>query len=389
MILQFWKEEYKIKYLFLIDFLLCFCTFLLVPIIPIYMKDILYFNTSQIGIILGIPSIICCFFSGISYLFYKRFGTYSSILFCLAIDIITCTLLILKGDFFFILFIYLFKGFSSCIFLPIFKNLYINTLKYQENKNLVFKFRYLLICTSAIFAPIISNILYPISKNLVFGIIISINLICSSMLITKKKLINSVEFSQENSSFIRAISQKKSFFIFLIACIGILSVFSQFEGTFILTLDKTVALKTFSKLLILNSILGIFFQLFLIQKLKKISSYHSIIIGCIFFSLAYLSFWGLNKSLVSLSFSIVLFTLGETLVLPNIEIFTTEISNEKERVAIYSILEFKRLGFFLGPFLSGVILNNFSAEYMFLFFSVLSILSCIIFICYKNNINYT
>ena len=384
MIQLFWKEEKKIKSLFLVDFFLYFCTFLLVPIIPIYMKDFLNFNTSQVGLIIGIPSVIGCFFGGISYLCYKKFGSFISILFSICIDITVYIFLFLKGNFYFIFFIYIFKGFSGCIFMPIFKNLYINTLENKENKSFVFKIRYILICTSAIFAPLLSNLMYPISEKLIFIIAITINIICSFIILTKRKLINSIEVLKNNISLKKIIFQKNYFFVFLIGCIGILTVFSQFEGTFILTLDDSTALNTFSKLLILNSILGIFFQLFHMQFFKKISSYHSIIIGCLFFSLSYFSFFILEKSIFSLSFSIFLFTLGETLVLPNIEIFTTEISTETERIIFYSLLEFKRLGFFLGPFLSGIILANFSTSFMFLSFSVLSILSCFIFIYFKH-----
>ena len=384
MIQQFWKEEKRIKSLFVVDFFLYFCTFLLVPIIPIYMKDFLNFNSSQVGLTIGIPSVIGCFFGGISYLCYKKFGSYLSILLSICIDIIVYMFLFLKGDFYLIFLIYIFKGFSGCIFMPIFKNLYINALEKKENKVFVFKIRYILICTSAIFAPLVSNYLYPVSEKLIFIIVIAINVICSFIILTKKNLINSIEV--HSNSIIplkKIILQKKYFFIFLIACIGILSVFSQFEGTFILTLDDSIALNMFSKLLILNSILGIIFQVFHMQFFKKISSYHSIIIGCLFFSSSYFSFFISKNSIVSLSFSILLFTLGETLVLPNIEIFTTEISSENERVIFYSLLEFKRLGFFLGPFLSGIILANFSPAFMFLFFSSLSIFSCCIFMYFK------
>lgn len=90
-----------------------------------------------------------------------------------------------------------------------------------------------------------------------------------------------------------------------------------------------------------------------------------------------------EKSMISLSFSIFLFTVGETLVLPNIEIFITDISTEEDRIIFYSLLEFKRLGFFLGPFLSGLLLSEFSTDFMFLSFSILGIFACLIFIYFK------
>ena len=73
MILKFLKEEKKIRGFLFVDFLLYLSTFLLTPIISIYMRDILAFNSSEIGLIIGLPSIIACFFGGISYLTYKLF----------------------------------------------------------------------------------------------------------------------------------------------------------------------------------------------------------------------------------------------------------------------------------------------------------------------------
>ncbi len=385
MIQQFWKEERKIQKLFLIDFILYCCTFLLVPIIPLYMKNLLYFDSSQIGFIIGIPSIICCFFSGVSYLCFKKLGSFYSILISIFIDISVCIVFIFQGEFYLILGVYIFKGISGSIFMPIFKNLYINTLVNKENKDIVFKIRYLLICTSAIFSPLISNYLYPFSEKIVFLIVIFLNFIAINIIFFFKNTIISIEINKKTGKIKDFIYSKKNFLIFLIACIGILAVFSQFEGTFILTIKEN-ALDIFSKLLILNSILGILLQLFNMKFLKKISSYNSIILGCLFFSVAYFCFFILNKSFFYFIFSIFLFTLGETLVLPNIEIFATEISNEEDRIILYSFLEFKRLGFFLGPFISGLLIKNFSNSFMYLSFSALSLFSCFIFIFFKKNL---
>lgn len=383
MIRNFWKEENKIKNLFLVDFLLYIANFLLIPIIPIYMKNILNFESLKIGFIIGIPSIICCFFSGISYICYKKLGSYKSILLSITLDIIFYVSLVIKGNFQIILIFYVLKGISNCIFMPIFKNLYMNTLKNEKNREVTFKIKYILICTAAIFAPYISKTIYPISEVMIFYIIIGINIISFMIISTYKNFIKSVEVKKTNLQISKIIVEKKELMIFLIGCIGILSVFSQFEGTFILTLNKN-ALDVFSVLLILNSILGIVFQIINMKFLKKLSSFHSIIIGCIFFTLSYYSFFIINENYYYLIISIILFTLGETFIIPNIDIFITEVSTNEDRIILYAISEFKRLGFFLGPFLSGYFIQKFSSSFMFVIFSIISILSCIFFIIFKK-----
>lgn len=382
MILKFLKEEKKIRGFLFVDFLLYLSTFLLTPIISIYMRDILAFNSSEIGLIIGFPSIIACFFGGISYLTYKLFGSYRSILISLSLDIYVSIVLLLKGNFQLVLFTYIFKGLSTCIFMPIFKNLYINSLLYENNKGTLFKVKYILICITAVISPYFSNKFYPISKKIIFIIIIILNFIAIFIISYYKNSINSVEVKKKELKLKEFFTHKKSFLIFILGCILILATFSQFEGTFILTIKEN-SLDVFSKLLILNSVFGIILQIINIKFFKKITSYYSIIIGCIFFSIAYLSFF-LQNNYLYLVLAVFLFTIGETFVLPNIESYVTEISNNENRILLYGILEFKRLGFFLGPFLSGVLLKNFSIAFMFLFFSGISLLSCLIFIYYQK-----
>lgn len=382
--LIFWKEEKEIKKIFMIDFLLCSAGFLLVPIIPIYMKEILKYNISQIGFIIGIPSIICCILGGISYFFYKKFGIYYSVVISLLLDIAVYSILLLQTNFKITLFFYILKGISTCIFMPILKNLYVIILKNKNNKNLVFKYQYILICLSAIASPFLSKIIYPISYNYIFYIVLILYFISLILLIKYRNYIKALDIKREKINIIKVLISKKIFFIFLLACIGILTVFSQFEGTFILTLNSDDSLDTFTKLLILNSIFGIIIQAFNLKFFKNLSAYSSLIIGCISFGIAYLSFLVTHTNIYLLILSILLFTFGETFIMPNIEVFITEISVDEDRVLLYGISEFKRLGFFLGPFVSGYFIQYFSSKIMFLVFAGISIFSCLLFIIFKK-----
>jgi len=69
-----------------------------------------------------------------------------------------------------------------------------------------------------------------------------------------------------------------------------------------------------------------------------------------------------------------------------IDIFVTEISNRENRILIYSLLEFKRFGFFLGPFVSGFIMQRISVNFMFLFFGSLSLVSAFVFSVFKKRL---
>ena len=382
---RFWKEEDRIKRLFLVNFFLCFITFLFVPIGSMYMRDSMQLTITQIGFLLGIPSIICCFFGSLSFFAYRILGTYKSLMLAFFLDIIVYIALLYKGSFNFIIIFFVLKGISSCISIPIFKNLYINALNNQDNRQVVFKINYILICTAAVFAPYVSRTIYPLSPKVVFLLIISLIFLSSFFVTCLKNFIEKIEVKKKEINALALILQKKSYAIFLGGCIGVLSVFSQFEGTFILTLKKD-ALNIFSELLILNSVFGIVIQLINIKFFKKISAFNSILLGCLFFALAYCSFMLFPGEYPYLLVYIVLFTLGETFVLPNIDIFVTEISNRENRILIYSLLEFKRFGFFLGPFVSGFIMQRISVNFMFLFFGSLSLVSAFVFSVFKKRL---
>ncbi len=377
MIKKFLKEENDLKSLFSIDFLLYFSNFLLVPILSIYLKNELFFTSDIVGLIIGIPSFIACFLGILSYMFYKKIGPYFSIIFCLILDNILIFALLLKANFLIVIFCFILKGISYCIFMPMFKSLYIYFLKNDNNRNLLFKIKYIMICASAVIAPFISSSLYPLSKKLIFVLIFFINVYCIYLFSKYKNKLSSIVINKEKKS-LKLILKEKSFLLFLIGTIALLCVFSQFEGTFSLTQSKD-ALNTFTNLLILNSILGIVFQLIIIKFFKRFSSHFSLLIGCLCFSVAFYCFYLANENYIVLLISIIFFTWGETLSLPNIDIFITEISTDNNRLLLYSISEFKRIGFFLGPFISGILLEKYSPNLMFISFSFISIFSFIIF----------
>lgn len=110
MILPFLREEKDVKKVFLIDFLLCFAGFLVVPIIPIYMKDVLKYSLGQVGFILGIPSVICCFLGGLAYYCYRKLGIYHSVLLSLTLDILVYVVLLVKFPYIYYNFLYI-KGY--------------------------------------------------------------------------------------------------------------------------------------------------------------------------------------------------------------------------------------------------------------------------------------
>ena len=268
--------------------------------------------------------------------------------------------------------------------MPILKNLYILTLKNEENTKIVFKFRYIIVCLSAIISPYFSRILYPISHKIIFYVFFSLYFTGILLLIGFKNYIQTLDLEKEKIKVLLILKEKRRIIIFLVACIIILMVFSQFEGTFILTLPSNEALEIFTLLLILNSVFGVIIQLINLKYFNKLSAYSSLILGCCSFAIAYIIFFLSNFNIIILILAIIIFTIGETLIMPNIEIFITEISNENDRVFLYGISEFKRLGFFLGPFISGCLIQSYSGKKMFIVFSCLSLFACGLFIIFEK-----
>lgn len=391
--LEFFRKEKKVPFFFIADFVSCFTNFLILPIFAIYLKQELFFSIVQIGLLMTIPPVIVSLFSSLNQLLLKRVGKLRTILIGIVLDMIIFFPCIIGGSYKYFIFFAIIQGIGRALWIPLFKSSYITFLKDKNNIDLVFKLRYIMICISAIFAPLFSFVIYDFNKVLIFYIGLCLFLTKITLLfIFRERFVEKETMEAKEKISLKAninvLLKNNGYFLYIIGSISILTVFSQFESTFSLAISETITSpeKIFSVLLIVNSIFGIIFQMLGMTILKKITACQNLIIGSIFFIISFFMFSTGNLSLAYLTITVILFTIGETCVLPNLDIIINEFSNEETRNLMYSVSEIKRIGFFIGPILSSYFIEKKGTEWMYISFTIIAMFGffCFLFLQKKK-----
>lgn len=380
--LNFVKEETDIRVFFSIEFINFFSSFLILPVLAIHLNSQLKFSYVQIGVLLTIPPLILSLFGLINQYIARKIGVYKALIYGFFLESLVFIAIFLKLNYEMIFIFLVIQGFGKAIWIPLYKTVYIESLKNKINVDLAFKFRYIFICIAAIFAPILSIFLYKKSMDIILYISIlsfylQIVLLYFNRVKIKDRLFEPNE--SKNSLYIyKNVLKKNGFLIYyLIGAISILTVFSQFESTFPLTINSKVddPEVIFSILLIVNSIFGIIFQLIGMTILNKLSSLQNLKLGVVFFAISFFMFSTGILNIYFLVTTILFFTIGETAVLPNLDIIINDFSNSKNRALFFGIGELRKIGFFIGPILSSYLIELTGNKNMYLIFFGVSLSS--------------
>ena len=159
-------------------------------------------------------------------------------------------------------------------------------------------------------------------------------------------------------------------------------VFSQFESIFSLFLKNYFLKpeKVFSYLLILNSLFGAVFQSLIMRKTKKTKNIKNICIGNALFAVAFLMFAYSNFSITYLALAVIIYSMGEVLVIPGVEIAIATICNQQNSTLYFGIAELRMLGFTLGPIFAGVLLDKYTPAIVCICNSIIICISCLLFV---------
>jgi MFS family permease len=147
--------------------------------------------------------------------------------------------------------------------------------------------------------------------------------------------------------------------------------FSQFESIFPLFLNEYFddAVKIFSTLIILNCVFSALFQMlymFIVSRKSKrrVSNKLIILLGNIAFIIAFALFTMGNSILYVYVIAICIYSIGEVLVIPAMDVAIDEIAPEDEKSLYFGVAEIRSLGFTVGPILAGAILQAASSSTM-------------------------
>lgn len=160
----------------------------------------------------------------------------------------------------------------------------------------------------------------------------------------------------------------------------LIAVYGQWSATLAPYLADNVAggVEIFAYLVSINGAVVLIGNPFARRFIERVGALNALVIGCVFFLFSEIGF--LNSSTFwGLAISMVVFTIGEILVVPSEYILVDGISNERNRGSYFGAHSFSTIGNFVGPTLGGVMLSAFGGSGMFLLFAVFAAGSAILF----------
>lgn len=154
-------------------------------------------------------------------------------------------------------------------------------------------------------------------------------------------------------------------------------VFVHYEAVvplYLMTLDAQAAVPLITLILVTNASTVLIAQIFLVRWLAQIAIAKRILLGSSIFALSQLGFLSIGNTDPVLWFSVtVIFSIGEAILMPNLNILLDQLAPAEHRGAYMGASSLQTLGIAIGPLIGGVLLTLTGAGVFIgtLFFSVL------------------
>lgn len=371
----------KVLFTLILTFIMTVLSSIILPFLAIFTLEKSELSIANVGLIIGTRSLAASIFGLLSGRVEKKVST-KKILYLSVILVGICHVLYAYAQSLLVCLILIFLlGTAEGIQGPIMKSI-LATNKSNVSSDFVFRLRYMIFCVAIILGPVLSQLLYlQFDMGQLFVITGVAQLVTGVLLLFFYKESHNVAFEVE-----RTIDQKQKLRVdkkIMLSCIvGIISfsVFSIFESVTPLAFneytDRVVLL--FSVLVILNSIIALIIQPLIMKAMNKIHLKHVFYAGSILFSISYFIFAYSSGRLVLVILGTLVFTVGEAFLIPSIDVLVDTISNHENKTDYFSLAEFKQLGFFIGPILSGILIDYASANVMYIFFGLFSLSICFV-----------
>ena len=264
----------------------------------------------------------------------------------------------------------------------------------DTQKELAFQLRYFIINMGGAVGPLIgitlgmsahkSTFFITAVAYLVFYIIVKI--MFPGVIIAKNN-----KSDEKHLSIWKAISTIRKDLIYCIAIIsGLISyiIYSQIDFTipqFIIMTQHNLAIKVITIIFTANSITVIIAQPIVIKLFKNISIEYRIIYGMVLFSIFQLCIYFSNIGNVAhLILLIIIFSIAEAILYPNLNIQMDRLAPEKHRGAYLGASSLTILGLSVGPVISGFFLKETMRGVFLVFFLICLIVINLQYLIIRN-----
>lgn len=375
----------RLSFAYAMTFFLTLLPYIIIPYLALFFINNSKLTNAQVGFIIGIAALSTSVSALFTSKIEKKVGEKKLLISSTIMIGFSYLLYALVNNFYLLVAVSLLLGTASGINGTLMKCL-VAEEKGDISSDKAFRIRYMIFCVSIVIGPFLSQI---------FGLFISEKLIL--ILLGLAYLLLSIsftlfQFSSRNSIIDDKLLSKipKAFDykpLVYISIIGILSfiVFSIFESVTPLAISNLFEnpATIYANLLILNSVLALVIQPLIILVSKKINTKNIAIVGALLFASSYLLF-SISNTIFMIIISTFVFTMGEVLLIPSLDVLVDTAAGDDNKKLYFSITEVKQIGFFIGPWMAGIILDRSSSMVMYLIFTTVSICLAVVLVYYKK-----
>ncbi|MCM3163855.1 MFS transporter [Metabacillus litoralis] len=261
----------------------------------------------------------------------------------------------------------------------------LSDLTVEKNRLVIFNLRYTAINVGVTFGPLIGLKLGAAASTTPFIFAgITYFLYGMVLLYTLRKYNDKVNITNNNLVQLKdAVQIVRKDHIFLYSLVGLvlcITGYSQFSSTLPQYFSSSELFKNgaelFSYLLTLNAITVIVLQFPLIKIGKKYSPLVSIMIGNVVICLGLLGF-AYSQELPLLIMMMIIFTIGEILMFSMTDLLIDQLAKPDLKGTYFGAMGFTQLGNVIGPWIGGILLEQFGANKPFYLFGTLVMITIV------------
>jgi MFS family permease len=256
----------------------------------------------------------------------------------------------------------------------------------QDRLPFFFRMRYLLNNAGCIIGPIVGVVLYDsigkhtfLVSSALYATFLLLFSFMSPVFTRSNYAKESIDGSVSKYQSIKML-QDKNLLVWILSSFVILFVFGAYESMMPLVLSDESSFIKFGYLVSLNGFTVVLVQVFFLMFKNLNSEYKLTLFGFLGFISGFLAFsipvFGEYKFLLGA----FLFSLGEALLFPQMEIKLNDMSPDSNKAAYFGASEIKQAGFFVGPILGGIMYEQFGQKILFIGCSAMLIFSASIYI---------
>ncbi|WAH38282.1 MDR family MFS transporter [Alicyclobacillus dauci] len=348
-----------------------FTSFMVMPFMALYMKTHTHAGAGTIGFSIGCAALTSMAFGLIGGSLSDRFGRKQLMIVAMVLNV-----LVMIGyanarnvAFFFILSIC--TGLTRVLFEPASQAMLADVTSLEKRAS-VFAMRYWAINVGAAVGPIVGGYFGTVSTGWTFYLSAFANFLYLGIVILKfPKGTGGVSGPSKSFSFrntFRTVTYDKALLLFLIAAFLSNIGYSQMETTLpqvmSMSMDQTTAAAVFGIVLSSNAIEVVLLQLPMSKIAKRMGLVSSMMVGQAIFAVGYVA-TGFSSGLWSYLLAMFIITIGEIIIFPQNSQYISELAHEDMRASYFGAWSMAQLGFFVGPWLGGLVLPHFGGCVLF------------------------